>query len=147
VEGRIGPTPVKGTAYFDWAKGRHCYVGSQVWTIGEDSHTTHLALIGGWDAAANETVEQGFSSTGDAATVRYSTRAPGESPEVIVGQIAGVSGPDRHWQGIVERNQFGPNKFTITTTVDGDIVHSLTYVRRKVLRAATDAPRNERESP
>jgi hypothetical protein len=130
VEGRIGSTPVKGSACFEWAEGKHCYIGRQVWKIGEKGRSVHLALIGGWDAANQQTVEQGFSSSGTAATVHY--RSAAEKTNVIEGTIDGASGPDTRWSGTVKLERIGSNEFQLTTTIDGEVVHSLKYVRKKV---------------
>ena len=127
AEGRIGSTGVKGSASFEWADGKHCYIGRQVWKIGKNGRSSRLTLIGGWDAANNETVEQGFSSSGSAAKVHY--RSPAEKANVIEGSIDGASGPDARWSGTIKLKRNGPNEFQLTTTVDGEIVHALRYVR------------------
>jgi len=129
VEGRVGSTPVNGSATFDLAEGKYCYVGRQVWRIGENGRSLHLSLIGGWDSAANETIEQGFSSSGDAATVHY--RQPAERANVIEGRIDGVSGPGQRWAGTIKLQRNGPDEFLLTTTIDDEIVHSLKYVRKQ----------------
>jgi hypothetical protein len=129
IEGRVGSAVVTGSASFEWAADKHCYVGQQVWHVGSEGRLVQLALIGGWDAATNETVEQGFSSSGDSATVRYPACGPSEVASGVRGKIEGISGPNRRWSGTVGRAQRGPNEFTLTSTVDGDVVHSLKYVR------------------
>jgi hypothetical protein len=129
IEGQVGTVAVTGSASFEWAADKHCYVGQQVWHVGPEGRVVHLGLIGGWDAAMNETVEQGFSSASDSATVRYSTRGPSEVAGGLKGNVAGNTGSGRRWSGTIEREQHGPNEFTLTSTVDGDVVHSFRYVR------------------
>jgi hypothetical protein len=129
VEGRVGSTEIMGSASFEWAADKHCYVGQEVWRAGDEGRIVRLALIGGWDGATNETVEQGFSSAGSSATVRYSSSWPSEMAGGVKGKIEGTSGPDRRWSGTVVRSLRGPNEFTLTSTIDGDVVHALTYVR------------------
>ena len=129
IEGRVRSVPLTGSATFEWAADKHCYLGQQVWHVGSEARVVHLELIGGWDAATNETVEQGFSSAGSSATVRYSSGGPSDVAGGVKGEIEGTSGPDRRWSGTVVRAQRGPNEFTITTTIDGDVVHALKYVR------------------
>jgi hypothetical protein len=129
VAGRVGSTPVKGSATFEWAQGRHCYTGRQRWKIGESDREVHLTLIGGWDDAAQETVEQGFSSSGSAATVHY--RVTTEKGGTIEGTIDGSENGGARWSGEIQVERKGPDEFQITTTVDGKIVHSLKYVRTK----------------
>jgi hypothetical protein len=145
VEGRVGSTPVKGSATFEWADGRHCYTGRQKWTIGESSRAVYLTLIGGWNDAAQETVEQGFDSSGSAATVHY--RVAPEKGGTIEGTIDGSEKGGARWLGEIRVDRKGPDEFQMTTRVDGEIVHSLKYVRAKGeppasrLRAAAAAPR------
>jgi hypothetical protein len=139
VEGSVGTRPITGSAVFEWADGNPCYFGRQVWRIGDEGRTIHLALIGGWDEATNETIEQGFSSSGDSATVRYSSRVSGDKNAVVEGNIVGVNGPDRRWTGTVQRNHRGPDEFTLTTTIDGEVVHALKYVR--VIEAVESNPK------
>jgi hypothetical protein len=127
VKGRIGSAPVKGSATFEWADGKHCYIGRQVWTVGENRNSVHFTLIGGWDAAANETVEQGFSSSGSAGTVRY--RPSAGTTNVIEGNIDGSESSGARRLGDIKVEHKGPDEFQVTTTVDGEIVHSLKYVR------------------
>jgi hypothetical protein len=79
VEGRVGSTPVKGSAKFEWADGRHCYIGRQRWKIGESDRAVHLTLIGGWNDAAQETIEQGFDSSGSSAMVRRRRDCPSQA--------------------------------------------------------------------
>ena len=64
IEGRVGSAMVSGSASFEWTDEKYCYVGRQVWKVGDEGRTIRLTLIGGWNAAENETVEQGFSSSG-----------------------------------------------------------------------------------
>jgi hypothetical protein len=129
VEGRVGSTPVEGSASFEWAEGRHCYTGRQVWNVGENRRSVHLTIIGGWDAVAQQTVEQGFDSSGSAATVHY--RPSAESANVIEGTIDGSESSGERWSGNIKVERNGPAEFHVTTTVDGQIVHSLKYVRTK----------------
>lgn len=129
VTGRIRSTPVKGTAAFEWGDAKHCYIGRQKWTIGDSGRVVHLTLIGGWNAAEDATVEQGFSSSGDAATVYY--RPSAEKPNLLEGRIEGVNGPDARWTGTVKYERQGPNEFQLTSTINGEIAHSLRYVRQK----------------
>jgi hypothetical protein len=129
VEGRIGSTPVEGSASFEWAEGKHYYTGRQVWTLGENRRSVHLTLIGGWDAVAQQTVEQGFSSSGSAARVHY--RSSAESANVIEGRIDGSESSGERWSGDIKVERNGPAEFHLTTTVDGQIFHSLKYVRIK----------------
>lgn len=129
VEGRVRSSAVTGSASFEWVDGKHCYAGRQVWTIGENGRSVQLAVLGGWDAAENATVEQGFSSAGDSATVHY--RPPAEEANAIEGSIDGVSGPDARWAGTVKLERNGPNEFQLTTKIDGKVVHSLKYVRKQ----------------
>jgi hypothetical protein len=143
IDGRVGTVPVTGSASFEWAADKHCYFGQQVWHVGSEGGEVHLGLIGGWDAATNETVEQGFSSAGDSATVRYSTRAPSELAGALKGKVAGNTGPGRLWSGTIEREQHGPNEFTLTSKVEGDVVHSLKFVRVDQ-EARSDSKRSER---
>ena len=129
VDGRIGSTPVTGSASFEWADGKHCYLGRQVWKVGKNGRSVHLTLIGGWDAAANVTVEQGFSSSGGTATVHY--RPSAEKTSAIEGSIDGADGSGAPWSGTIKLERNGPDEFELTTTVDGEVVHSLKYVRKK----------------
>jgi hypothetical protein len=131
VEGQIGSTPVKGSASFEWASDKHCYIGRQDWTVGEGGRGVRLTLIGGWDAETNETVEHGFSSSGESATIRYVANSPGEVAGVMHGQIAGTNPLREAWAGTVERNQRGPDEFTLTTAIVGEVVHSLKFVRKQ----------------
>jgi hypothetical protein len=108
VEGRIGSTPVKGSATFEWAKGRHCYTGRQRWTIGESDRPVHLTLIGGWNDAAQETVEQGFSSSGSAATVQY--RVAIEKGGTVEGTIEGSEKGGTRWSGETQVERKGPDE-------------------------------------
>jgi hypothetical protein len=134
VEGRIGSTPVKGTATFEWADGTHCYIGRQVWNVGENERAVYLTLIGGWNDAAQETVEQGFDSSGSAATVHY--RVVGEKVAAIEGSIEGSVIGNGNWSGQIQVARTRPDEFQMTTTVDGEVVHSLKYKRTKVDRRA-----------
>jgi hypothetical protein len=129
LEGRVGTTPVTGTATFKWADGRHCYIGRQTWKVGENGRRVHLTLIGEWDAATGETVEQGFDSSGSAATVRY--RPPVKTTNVIDGRIDGSDTSGARWSGEIKVEHQGVDVFQVTTTVEGDIVHSIKYVRAK----------------
>jgi hypothetical protein len=129
VEGQAGSAAITGSASFEWAADKHCYVGREAWHVGNDGRVVQLTLIGGWDAATNETVEQGFSSAGSSAMLRYPSGGPSEKAGGVTGKIEGTSGPDRRWSGTVARVQRGPNEFTITTTIDGDVVHTLKFVR------------------
>ena len=88
-----------GSASFEWAADGHCYVGQQVWHVGSEGGLVQLEVIGGWDAATNETVEQGFSSAGDSATVRYSTRRTERNGGRADGQGRGQyrAGPVVEW--------------------------------------------------
>jgi hypothetical protein len=129
VEGRIGSTPVQGSASFEWAEGRHCYVGRQMWRVGEPGGSVQLTLIGGWDAAAGETVEQGFDSSGSAATVRY--RPAVDATNVVEGKINGSEASGARWSGEIKVERQGADEFQLTTTVDGEILHSIKYVRTK----------------
>jgi len=129
VEGTAGQATIQGTASFEWAANKGCYIGKQIWHIGESGRTVYLELIGGWDAAANETIEQGFSSAGRAATVHY--QSPGQEASVIEGRIDGVTGPGSTFAGTVKMERMGPDEFQLTSMVDGRLVHSLKYVRDK----------------
>jgi len=129
VAGQVGSSSVTGSACFEWADGRHCYLGRQVWKIGDSGRNVHLALVGGWDAAEKATVEQGFSSAGGAATVRY--QPPTEDANVIEGSIDGVSGPNARWAGTVKLEHNGPSEFQLTTKVNGETVHSLGFTRKQ----------------
>jgi hypothetical protein len=129
VDGRIGSTPVHGSATFEWANGRHCYTGRQTWKIGESDRAVHLTLIGGWNDAAQETVEQGFASSGSSATVHY--RVAAEKGGTIEGDIEGSEAGGARWSGEIQVERKGSDEFQLTTTVDGEIVHSLKYVRTK----------------
>jgi hypothetical protein len=129
VEGRVGATPVKGTATFEWTDGQHCYIGRQTWKVGENGRSVHLTLIGGWDATTRETVEQGFSSSGSAATVHF--RPPVETTNVIDGRIDGSEASGARWSGEIKVEHKGAGVFQVTTAVEGEIVHSITYVRTK----------------
>jgi hypothetical protein len=100
-----------------------------VWNVGENRRAVHLTLIGGWDAVAEETVEQGFDSSGSAATVHY--RPSAKSANVIEGRIDGSEAAGARWSGDAKVEHRGPDEFQVTTTVDGQIVHSLNYVRTK----------------
>jgi len=129
VEGRVGEATVNGTASFEWAANKSCYFGKQAWSINERGRKVELALIGGWDAVANETIEQGFSSSGRAATVHY--QAPAEGANVIEGRTDGVTGLGARWFGTIKLERTGPDEFQLTSTIDGKVVHSLKYVRNK----------------
>jgi hypothetical protein len=129
VEGQVGATPVKGTAMFEWADGRHCYVGRQTWKVGENGRSIHLTVIGGWDAAAGEIVEQGFDSSGGAATVHF--RPPVKTTNVIDGKIGGSDASGARWSGEINVEHQGTDEFQVTTIVEGEVVHSLKYVRTK----------------
>lgn len=130
IDGEVGEVAVKGTARFDWAEGKHCYFGRQVWQVGQNGGIVQLTQIGGWDAAEHATVEQGFSSAGSAATVHYSpATAAGQG---ISGTINGVDSPGARWSGQVAVKRTGRDVFLLTTTVDGELVHSLTYVRKQM---------------
>jgi hypothetical protein len=128
IDGHVGSTPVKGTARFEWADGKHSYFGQQVWKVGENENTIYLAQIGGWDAAEQATVEQGFSSVGSAATVHY--RPPAAKGDTIEGSIAGLGRPDAHVTGDLKLERISSDEFRLTTTIDGELVHSLTYSRK-----------------
>lgn len=127
VEGRVGTTPVKGTAKFEWAEGNYCYLGQQRWQLGEDGRSIQLALIGGWDAAENITVERGFSSGGGAASVSYQLSS--DDPSVSEGSVEGVAGPNGRWSGSVRLERHGRDEFQLTTMIDGEVRHSLKYLR------------------
>jgi hypothetical protein len=129
VEGRVGSTPMRGSASFEWADGRHCYIGRQTWKVGENERSVQLTLVGGWDAATNEIVEQGFSSSGSAATVHY--RRPVETTNVIEGRIDGSEASGARWSGEIKVEHIGADQFQVTTTVAGEIIHSIKYVRTK----------------
>lgn len=129
VEGTIGPRSVTGSASFEWANGKFCVIGKQDWEIAGSGRTVHLAQIVGWDPGHNEIIEQGFSSVNGAATVHY--RAPTKGSNVMEGTIDGVSGPDNQWSGTVKIERKGADEFQLTSTIDGDVVHSLKYVRKK----------------
>lgn len=129
IQGHLRDAEVQGTARFDWAEGKFCYIGRQEWNLGDDGRTIHLAQIVGWDIAENATVEQGFSSSGDAATVRY--RPPEKGTDVIKGSVAGVSGRGDRWAADIKIERLRPDEFRLTTTIDGKEVHSLQYVRKK----------------
>jgi hypothetical protein len=129
VAGHVGTKAVNGSASFVWAADKHCYIGQQQWQVGGEGHTVYLALVGGWDAATNETVEQGFSSSGDAATVRYSAAVVSQEDNVVTGKVEGTTAPDRHWSGSVVRKWNGMNEFVLMSTVKGDVVHALKYTR------------------
>jgi hypothetical protein len=88
-----------------------------------------LTLIGGWNDAAQETVEQGFDSSGSAATVHY--RVATEKGGAIEGNIDGSEKGGARWSGEIQVERKGPDEFQMTTTVDREIVHSLKYVRTK----------------
>ena len=128
LEGQVGSSKVSGTAQFEWAEGKHCYIGRQVWQIGENRERIYLTLIGGWDATKKHTVEQGFDSSGSAATVRYDS--PNESNDTFEGRIDGTGGQVPAWSGAVTLDRSGENEFRLTTTIDGKVVHSLKYVRK-----------------
>jgi hypothetical protein len=100
-----------------------------MWKFGKSDRAVHLTLIGGWNDAAMETVEQGFSSSGGSAVVRY--RVAAEKEGTIEGNIDGAEAGGARWSGEIEVERKGPNEFQMTTTVDGEIVHSLKYVRKK----------------
>jgi hypothetical protein len=129
VEGQIGSTPVKGSATFEWADGKHCYIARQIWKIGDNERIVYLTLIGGWHAAAGETVEQGFSSSGSAATVHY--RPAAENTSVLEGTIDGSESSGARWSGAINVERKETDAFQLTTTVDDAIVHSLKYIRTK----------------
>jgi hypothetical protein len=129
IEGTVSATAITGLATFEWVADKHCYVGREVWHVGNNGRDIQLALIGGWEAATNETVEQGFSSAGSSATVHFSLDNSSELPGRVTGKIEGTSGPNRQWCGTVERVQRNANEFTLSTTIDGEVVHSLTYTR------------------
>lgn len=129
VDGHVGSTPVKGTAHFDWADGKYCYFGQQVWKVGENENTIYLAQVGGWDAAEQATLEQGFSSAGSAATVHY--QPPAARGDAIEGTITGLGGPDARLTGNVKLERISPDEYRLTTTIDGEPLHSLTYSRKK----------------
>lgn len=132
VEGRVGSRPVTGTATFEWAEGKHCYLGRQTWEIGDDGRTIQLVLIGGWDAAGGETVERGFSTFGDTATVRY--RSADETGDVLKGRVDAVNGPDARWSGTIKIERRSADEFQLATTRGGEVVHSLRYSKRNVER-------------
>jgi hypothetical protein len=127
IEGYVGALGVTGSATFEWAADGHCYLGKQVWRVGPNGRVVHLALLGGWDPAENETVEHGFSSGGDAATVCY--RAPKEGTIVLEGRIAG-NGRDARYAGDVKLERIDNDEFRLTTTIDGELLHSLKYIRK-----------------
>lgn len=129
VEGHAGTQSIKGTASFEWAADKSCYFGKQVWQVGPSGRTAHLALLGGWDAAAHQTVEQGFSSFGSVATLRYAPPAEGE--DSIEGTIEGADAPGAPFSGTVKYQLSGPDEFQLSTTINGQPVHSLKYVRNK----------------
>jgi hypothetical protein len=141
VEGRVGSTPVIGSAKFEWADGKHCYIGRQRWNFGESNRAVHLTLIGGWDDAAMETVEQGFSSSGGSAMVRY--RVASEKDGTIEGNIEGAEAGGARWSGEIKVERKEPDEFEITTRVDGQIVHSLKYVRTKRIGGPPEAANAE----
>ncbi len=127
IEGHVGDTPITGSATFRWTEGKFCYLGEQTWQLGDTGRSIHLALIGGWDAGQQRTVEQGFSSSGSAATVRY--RAPTQDGKLIAGEAEGTNGPNAPWSGTIKLEHNGPREFQLTTTIDGQLVHSLKYTR------------------
>jgi hypothetical protein len=129
ITGQVGPQEVTGTANFSWSEGKHSYLGRQTWHLGSDARTIHLSLLGGWDPARAVTIEQGFSTMGNAAMVRY--RAPTDEKADIEGTIEGVTGPERTWSGSVTIARKGNNEFELNTVIRGETTHSLKYVRRK----------------
>jgi len=132
ISGRVGSASLTGSATFEWVEGKHCYLGRQDWRVGDAGRLVRLTLLGGWNAAEKATVEQGFSSSGDAATVYYQPAAPGGN--VIEGDIDGASGPDARWSGTVQLERKGPDEFQLTTTIEGEVRHSLKYTRKKDAR-------------
>ena len=130
VSGEVGSTSVKGKAAFEWGAGKSCYLGKQVWQLGPDEIEVQLALIGGWDAAASQVVEYGFASSGESGAVHYVTPPQNEFGRLIEGRIDGVNEKGERWNGDVTVDRTGPNEFRLTTTIDGEVVHSLKYVRR-----------------
>lgn len=129
VTGQVGSQAVTGTANFSWSEGQHSYLGRQTWRLGQDARTIHLSLLGGWDPARALTIEQGFSTMGNAATVRYS--APSDEKSEIEGTIDGVTGPEQTWSGRVALTRKSDNEFELSTVIRGKTTHSLRYVRRK----------------
>lgn len=128
VTGQVGSQAITGTANFSWSKGQHSYIGQQTWRLGDDARTIHLSLLGGWDPASALTIEQGFSTMGNAATVRYS--APTDEKSDIDGTIEGVTGPEQTWSGTVTLTRKSDNEFELKTVIRGETAHSLKYVRR-----------------
>jgi hypothetical protein len=137
IDGHVGSAEVTGSATFEWAAGGACYLGKQTWRVGPKRRTVHLALLAGWDPAANETVEHGFSSGGETATVRYRTSAEGE--QVTTGHIDGIDGAGARWTGSVQLERIGKDEIQFTSTVDGEVLHALQYTRDKS-SSATNLP-------
>jgi hypothetical protein len=136
IQGQIRTTPIMGTASFEWAPGKHCYVEREAWRIGEDGRHLHLTALGGWDAAEQTWIKFGFSTSGESATVRYPLAADDAKP--LEGTIDGVDRAGGRWAGQTKLERKSRDEFQLTTTIDGQLVHSLTYVRKTNDRGATN---------
>ena len=127
VEGQIGRTRVTGTASFKWSNGKQSYYGEQSWKIGSNENVIHLSLLGGWDSSTNETIEQGFDSSGGLATTRYEIQSGSELPVTKSGTIDGHSRRGGAWSGKTSIKRISADKYELTTTVDGERLHTLTF--------------------
>ena len=136
VDGSVGPQSVTGEAHVKWATGKHCYLGEQNWQIEGTDHPLHLTQIAGWNAKTRETIEQGFSSLGDTATVQY--RTPAAQSKTVEGTIHGVSQAGAEWSGTIRLEHQGPDQFNLSTIVDGTTIHALKYVRKNDVGGTTD---------
>ncbi len=131
VDGQVGGARVVGTATFKWSKGRQSYIGEQVWKIGPRENVVHLSLLGGWDASRNQTIEQGFDSSGGRGTTRYEIQSGDEFPATKSGTVDGHSPRGGAWSGDTSIKRIGPNQFELTTTIDGDRLHMLTFRKQE----------------
>ena len=134
IDGQVGDREVIGQATFEWADGKHCYLGRQVWEVGADERIIKLTLIGGWDAENKEAVEQGFSTTGGSATVRYQPASTVRDVRQVQGTTKGYELRGGQWNGDVKIQRKGADEYSLTTTVDGKELHRLTYRRVKLTR-------------
>jgi hypothetical protein len=135
IQGQIRTTPVMGTASFEWSPGKYCYVEREAWRIGEKGSHLHLTALGGWDAAEQAWIKIGFSTSGESATVRYPLVADDAKP--LEGTIDGVDRAGGRWSGKTTLDRKSRDEFQLTTTNDGQLAHSLTYVRKTYDKRAT----------
>lgn len=131
VEGTVGGAQVSGTASYQWAAGKHCCVGKQVWQL-DGGNVVHLTSIEGWDPVTEEVVEHGFGSAGSTATIRFKMDSSGEAKGLTEGTITMHTRRPGELTAEVKLERKGADEFTLTTTTpSGNTLHRLTFHRMK----------------